>query len=184
MSQDIQAQTLVPGTWAIDPSHSEVGFTVRHLMSKVRGTFADFSGEIITKSDDPTEASVNVTIKVASVNTNSEQRDNHLRSTDFFDAESGQEITFSSTKITADGDGYTITGDLTINGVTKSVDLAAEFLGLGSDPWGGTRIGAEASTRLTRADYKVDFNVPLEGDRLLIGDKVDISLAIEAVKSD
>ncbi|HLT62828.1 MAG TPA: YceI family protein, partial [Microlunatus sp.] len=158
-------------------------FTVRHLMSKVRGTFTDFSGEIITKSDDPTEAEVHVTIKVASINTNNEQRDNHLRSTDFFDAEAGQEITFSSTSIKADGDGYTITGDLTINGVTRAVDLAAEFLGVAGDPWGGTRLGAEASTRLTRADYKVDFNVPLDGDRLLIGDKVDISLAIEAVKA-
>ncbi|GAB3740892.1 YceI family protein [Microlunatus parietis] len=183
MSHDIQAETLTAGTWAIDNSHSEVGFSVRHLMSKVRGTFADFSGEIITKSDDPTESSVNVAIKVSSISTNNSQRDGHLKSTDFFDADAGQEITFASTAITAKGDGYVISGDLTINGITKSVDLAAEFLGVAGDAYGATRLGAEASVTINRSDYKVDFNVPLEGDRLLIGDKVDISISLQAVKS-
>lgn len=183
MSHDIEAGTLVPGTWSIDPIHSEVSFTVRHLMSKVRGTFADFSGEVTTKSENPADASVAVTIKVPSINTNNEQRDTHLQSTDFFDAEKGQEIIFNSTSITASDDEYTITGDLTINGVTKSVDLAAEFLGVAGDPWGGTRLGAEATTSISRNDYGVDFNIPLEGDRLMIGDKLTITLSIEAVKS-
>ncbi len=183
MSHDIQTGSLAAGNWSIDASHSEIGFTVRHLMSKVRGTFADFSGEIITKSDDPTDASVNVTIKVPSIGTNNEQRDTHLKSTDFFDSQHGQEITFVSTGITATGDDYTITGDLSINGVTKSVDLAAEFLGVAGDAFGAVRLGAEASTTISRADYQVDFNIPLDGDRLLIGDKVDITLTIEAVKS-
>ncbi len=183
MSHDIQAGTLQSGNWSIDTSHSEVGFTVRHLMSKVRGTFADFSGEIIAKSEDPAEASVSVAIKVPSISTNNDQRDTHLKSTDFFEAEGGQEITFTSTGITGGADGYTITGDLTINGVTKSVDLAAEFLGVAGDAFGAVRLGAEATTTINRSDYKVDFNIPLDGDRLLIGDKVDITLTIEAVKS-
>lgn len=183
MSHDIQAEALAAGTWAIDTSHSEVGFSVRHLMSKVRGTFADFSGEIITKSDDPTESAVNVTIKVPSISTNNGQRDGHLKSTDFFEAESGQEITFASTAIAANGGGYTITGDLTINGITKSVDLTAEFLGVAGDAYGAVRLGAEAGVTINRSDYKVDFNVPLDGDRLLIGDKVDISITLEAVRS-
>lgn len=183
MSHDIQAGTLQAGNWSIDPAHSEIGFTVRHLMSKVRGTFADFTGEIIAKSEDPTDAAVNVAIKVSSITTNNEQRDTHLKSTDFFDADQGQEITFNSTEIKANGDDYTITGDLTINGVTRSVDLAAEFLGVAGDAFGAVRLGAEAKTTINRSDYKVDFNIPLDGDRLLIGDKVDIALTIEAVKS-
>lgn len=173
---------IIAGTWAIDTSHSEVGFTVRHLMSKVRGTFTDFAGEIVTTTN-PLESTVSVTIKSSSINTNSEQRDGHLRSADFFDPEKGGELTFVSTGVTEGADGHVITGDLTINGVTHSVDLAAEFLGVDTDAYGLVRLGAEATTSIDRKDYGIEFNVPLDGGKLLIGDKVTITLTIEAVKA-
>jgi polyisoprenoid-binding protein YceI len=182
MTQELIGTGLVAGTWNIDPAHSEVGFTVRHLMSKVRGSFADFSGTITT-TEDPAKSTVSVTIKTASINTNNEQRDGHLRSTDFFDAEKGGELVFVSTGITAEDGGYVIHGDLTINGISKPVDLAAEFLGVASDAYGATRLGAEATTTINRKDFKVDFNIPLDGGKFLIGDKIDITLSIEATKA-
>lgn len=172
---------LTAGTWNLDPSHSEVAFTVRHLMSKVRGTFADFSGVITTQSDDPTDATIQVSIDTTSINTNNAQRDDHVRSNDILGTEAAPEITFVSTGITGDDDGYVISGDLTILGVTRSVDLAAEFFGVAGDAFGATRLGAEATTTINRKDFGVDFNVPLEGGKLLIGDKVEIQLTIQAV---
>ncbi|MCW2802280.1 MAG: hypothetical protein JWN06_497 [Propionibacteriaceae bacterium] len=182
MTQELEATGLVAGTWTIDPVHSEISFTVRHLMSKVRGSFADFAGEIIT-TENPLESSINVTIKSASISTNNEQRDAHLRSADFFHPENGGELTFASTGISESGDGYVIAGDLTINGVTRPVELAAEFLGVATDAYGSLRVGAEATTEISRKDFNVDFNVPLEGGKLLIGDKISISLAVEAVQA-
>ncbi len=182
MTQDLIGTGLVAGTWTIDPAHSEVSFTVRHLMSKVRGSFTDFSGQITT-TEDPTQSSVSVAIKSASITTHNDQRDAHLRSTDFFDADQGQELAFVGTGITAQDEGYVIHGDLTINGITKPVDLAAEFLGVGVDAYGLTRVGAEASTSINRKDFNVDFNVPLSGGKFLIGDKIDITLSIEAVQA-
>ena len=181
MTQELIGSDLVAGTWTIDAAHSEVSFTVRHLMSKVRGSFTDFSGQITT-TDDPTQSSVSVAIKSASITTHNDQRDAHLRSTDFFDADQGGELVFVSTGITAEEDGYVIHGDLTINGITKPVDLAAEFLGVAVDAFGATRVGAEASTSINRKDFKVDFNIPLDGGKFLIGDKIDITLSIEATQ--
>lgn len=182
MSQDLIGTGLVAGTWTVDPAHSEVGFSVRHLMSKVRGRFSDFSGQIVT-TEDPTTSTVSVSIATASIDTNNAQRDGHLRSNDFFDAEKGGQLIFVSTAITGSEDGYVITGDLTINGVTKSVDLAAEFLGVAVDAFGVTRVGAEATTTINRKDFNVDFNIPLDGGKFLIGDKIDITLSIEGVKA-
>jgi polyisoprenoid-binding protein YceI len=182
MTQELVGSGLKAGTWTIDPSHSAVSFSVRHLMSKVRGSFTEFSGEIVT-TEDPTESRVDVRISTASITTNNEQRDGHLRSTDFFDANAGQELVFVSTGVRESADGHIISGNLTINGTTKAVDLATEFLGVDVDAYGATRLGAEASTSISRKDFGVDFNVPLDGGKLLIGDKVDISLAIEAVLS-
>lgn len=175
--------TIPAATWNVDPAHSEVAFTVRHLMSKVRGTFADFTGTITTAGDDLSAASVTATVEMASVSTHNETRDGHLKSTEIFNAEANPQMTFTSTKITPNGDDWVITGDLTINGVTRSVDFAAEFLGVDLDPWGGTRLGVEAKTQIVRKDFGVDFNIPLDGGKLLIGDKVDVSLAVEAVKA-
>jgi polyisoprenoid-binding protein YceI len=183
MTQQIETTGLVTGTWSIDPSHSEVGFSVRHLMSKVKGTFADFSGTITTASANPVDSSVEVTIVSSSISTNNAQRDGHLKSADFFDPTNGGSLAFVSNAIREGADGYVISGDLTINGITKPVDLAAEFLGVAVDAYGATRLGAEAHTSIDRKDFNVTFNVPLDGGKLLIGDKVDITLAIEAVKA-
>lgn len=181
MTITIPSADLGVGTWTIDPAHSEVGFSVRHLMSKVRGRFTDFAGEIRTEGD-PTQATVEVQIQSASITTHNEQRDAHLRSADFFDPARGGELRFVSTGIRAAAEGYVIAGELTINGITRPVDLSAEFLGVETDAYGATRLGAEATTSIDRRDFNVTFNIPLDGGKLLIGDKVDITLAIEAVR--
>lgn len=171
---------ITAGTWNLDPAHTEVGFTVRHIMSKVRGKFDEFEGQIVTSSN-PSEAHAEATIKLASVNTGTSDRDNHLRSGDFFSVEDNPEMTFTSTSVAEKGDGFVATGDLTIKGVTKSVDLDVDFLGEGSDPWGGTRLGLEATTQISRKDFGIDFNIPLEGDKVMIGDKITIVINAEAV---
>ena len=180
MTIDTAGPTLTAGTWTIDPTHSTVAFTARHLMSKVRGTFTEFSGEFVT-TENPLESSISVTIRAASINTNNEQRDGHLRTADFFDPDQGGVLTFVSTAVAEAGDGHVVTGDLTINGVTRSVDLDTEFFGVEVDGYGRTVLGAEARTTIDRHDYNVNWNMPLDGDRLLVGPKVQIDLAVEAV---
>lgn len=171
---------ITAGTWDIDPAHSEVGFTVRHIMSKVRGKFEQFEGRLVTSSD-PAQASATATIQLASVNTGTPDRDNHLRSGDFFSVEDNPVMTFTSTSVKEKGDGFVATGELTIKGVTKQVDLDVDYLGEGKDPWGGTRIGLEATTEISRKDFGIDFNIPLEGDKVMIGDKIAITITAEAV---
>ena len=170
------AQTgIVAGTWTIDPAHSEVGFTVRHLMTKVRGQFESFEGKITTGTE-LAETRAEATIDLNSINTRDAQRDGHLRSQDFFDVENTGPMTFKSTSF----DGTNAQGELTIKGVTRTVDLDVEFLGVDTDPFGNTKIGFEASTEINRKDFGVDFNIPLDGGKLLIGDKVSITLSIQA----
>ncbi|HZO65678.1 MAG TPA: YceI family protein [Kribbellaceae bacterium] len=170
---------LVAGTWVIDPAHSEVAFTVRHLMTKVRGTFKEFSGEIVT-TENPLDGRATATIELSSVDTRNEQRDGHLRSGDFFDVESRPKMTFTSTAVRQNGDSWVVTGDLTIKDVTKAVELDVDLLGIDQNAYGQTVIGFEAHTSISRKDWGIDFNVPLEGGKLLIGDKVDISLDVQA----
>ena len=168
---------IIAGTWTIDPSHSEVGFTVRHLMTKVRGQFEKFEGTVTTGealSDTKAEA----TIDLNSVNTRDAQRDGHLRSADFFDVEKSGPMTFVSTSF----DGSSAKGELTIKGVTNVVELDVEFLGIDTDAYGNTRIGFEATTEISRKEFGIDFNVPLDGGKLLVGDKVSIELSIQAIK--
>jgi polyisoprenoid-binding protein YceI len=167
---------IVAGTWTIDPSHSEVGFTVRHLMSKVRGQFETFEGTLTT-GERLEDTRATASIDLNSVSTRDEQRDAHLRSKDFFGVEENGPMTFTTTSF----DGSTATGELTIKGVTRPVELDVEFLGVDQDPWGGTRVGFEATATINRKDWGVDFNIPLDGGKLLIGDKVSITLAVEAV---
>jgi len=173
---------VTTGTWALDASHTEIGFTVRHLMSKVRGTFETFEGTIVS-ADDITASTVTVSVDLASVNTGTADRDAHLRSGDFFNAEENPKMTFTSTGVVAKGgNDFVVTGDLTIKGVTKSVELATELLGEGGDPWGGTRVGLEATTTISRKEFGIDFNIPVEGaDKLMIGDKITINIVAEAV---
>jgi len=177
MSIDTTFDTeVVAGTWTIDPSHSEVGFTVRHLMSKVRGQFTSFEGSL-TSGDSLESTRATATIDLNSIDTRDGQRDGHLRSADFFDVENSGQMTFTTTSF----DGTSATGDLTIKGVTRPVELDVEFLGAGQDPWGGQRVGFEATAEISRKDFGIDFNVPLDGGKVLIGDKVSIHLAVEAV---
>jgi polyisoprenoid-binding protein YceI len=166
----------VAGTWTIDASHSDVSFTVRHLMSKVRGQFTKFEGTLTT-GETIEDTVATATIDLTSVDTREEQRDAHLRSADFFDVENHGAMTFTTTSF----NGETATGELTIKGVTRPVELDVEFLGFGSDPWGGTRAGFEASTEINRKDFGVTFNIPLDGGKFVVGDKIKIELAVEAV---
>lgn len=166
---------IVAGTWTIDPTHSEVGFTVRHLMTKVRGQFESFEGKLTT-GDDLAGTRAEATIDLNSINTRDAQRDGHLRSGDFFDTENSGPMTFSSTSF----DGSSAIGELTIKGVTRTVELDVEFLGIDTDPYGNTKIGFEATAEISRKDFGVDFNIPLDGGKLLIGDKVSITLSIQA----
>jgi polyisoprenoid-binding protein YceI len=178
MSIDVQNTLGVQaGTWSIDPSHSEIGFTARHLMSKVRGLFEKFEGQIVTGE----QPSATATVDLSSINTRDENRDAHLRSGDFFDVESSGPMTFVSTKVEQGGAGLLVTGDLTIKGVTKPVTLDVEYLGTETDPWGGTRAGFEGTTQISRKAWGVDFNIPMDGGRLLVGDKIDITVAVQAV---
>jgi polyisoprenoid-binding protein YceI len=178
MSIDILQQTNVPaGTWSIDPSHSEVGFTARHLMSKVRGLFEKFEGTIVTGE----APSATATIDLTSINTRDENRDAHLRSKDFFDVENNGPMTFRSTTVETGGKGLLVTGDLSIKGSTKPVTLDVEVLGVEGDPWGGTRVGFEGTTTISRKEFGVDFQIPMDGGRFLVGDKIDITISAQAV---
>lgn len=176
----LESLGLQVGTWAIDPTHTSVGFTVRHLMSKVRGSFTSFEGTVEV-AENPLESTVNVSIDVASVNTHNEQRDGHLRTSDFFAVEQYPTITFTSTGISYDGEKGVLTGDLTVRGVTKQVALDAEYLGVGPGMQGELRAGFEASTTIDRNDFGVDWNMPLEGGRLVVGSKVEIRIETELV---
>ncbi len=169
---------LAEGTWAIDPSHSEVGFTVRHLMvSKVRGTLAGVAGTIIVSD---AEVAVAATVDAASINTRDENRDGHIKSADFFDVENHPTWTFASTGFQAKGNDIKLTGDLTLRGVTKSVELDVEFVGVNTDPWGNTKAGFEAKGEINRKDFGVEWNAPLETGGVLVGEKVNIELNIQA----
>lgn len=171
----------VVGTWTIDPVHSEVGFSVRHMMvSKVRGKFTSFSGTLTT-AEDPTQSSVTATIDLASINTGNEDRDNHLRSADFFGVDENKTMTFRSTGIRSDGDDFILDGELTLHGVTKAVSLKLELGGFGPDPYGGTRAGFTATGEINRKDFGIDFNAALETGGLVVADKVTVQLEIEAV---
>ena len=169
------------GTWKADPVHSEIAFSARHLMvSKTRGRFTSHDVTIVT-SEDPLGSSVTATIDLASVDTGSEQRDSHLRSADFLDVEKYPTMSYRSTGIRQDDDGWVIDGELTLHGVTREVPLAVEVNGFGPDPFGGQRAGFSATAQLSRRDFGIDIAVPMAGGGVGVGDKVSINLEIEAV---
>lgn len=175
-------------TLAIDRSHSEVGFQVRHLLSKVRGRFNEFGGTIEFDESNPAGSRVDVTIHAGSIDTGEADRDKHLRSADFFDVEKFPTLRFVSTSVTpvpggVDGRGenaYDVAGDLTIHGVTRQVTLPARFLGAAQDPWGSTKLVFEADLTLNRSDFGLTWNAALETGGFLVGDEVKVSLAIQA----
>ncbi len=179
------ATTRIPGylagTWDIDPVHSDVSFTVRHMMvSKVRGRFGVFSGEIVT-GPAINDSTVSVSIDASSIDTNNEQRDGHIRSADFFAVEQHPTWAYRSTAVRADGDDLVIDGELTIKGVTRPVSLAVEVGGFGPDAFGGTRVGFSGSASINRSDFGVDIQLPLDGGGVVVGEKVQIHLEIEGV---
>jgi polyisoprenoid-binding protein YceI len=169
------------GTWTIDPVHSDVSFSVRHMMvSKVKGRFGTFSGTIAT-ADNPLDSTVTAEIDLSSIDTNNAQRDEHIRSADFFEVASYPTMTFTSTSIEADGEDFVLNGDLSLKGHTRNVALKLELNGIGPDAYGGTRIGFSASTEISRKEFGVDIDLPLDGGGVVIGDKITVNLEIEAV---
>jgi polyisoprenoid-binding protein YceI len=176
---DISGYTA--GTWTIDPVHSEVGFTVRHMMvSKVRGKFTGFSGEIVTGAD-PLDSSVTADIELGSITTGNEQRDAHMRSADFFEVDKHPVMSYRSTGVRKQGSDYVLDGQLTLKGVTRDVPLTLELNGFGPDAYGGTRAGFSATAEISRGDFGVNWNAAIEGGGVVVGDKVTIQLEIEAV---
>ena len=171
----------VAGTWSIDPVHSEVGFTARHMMvSKVRGKFRTFSGEIVTGAD-ALGSSVSAEIDLSSIDTGNEQRDAHIRSADFFEVETYPTMTYRSTGTRQDGDVYILDGKLTLKGVTRDVELALEINGFGPDAFGGTRAGFSAIGEINRRDFGVNFGAVMETGGAVVSDRITIQLEIEAV---
>ena len=181
MTTAVRIPGYVTGTWSLDPAHTEIGFVARHLMvSKVRGKFEKFTGTIKTASN-PLDSYAEAEIDLSSITTGTEQRDNHLRSNDFFDVETSPKMTFRSTGIRPDGDDFLVDGELTIRGVTKPITLKVEIGGFGDDPWGGPRLGLSASAVINRHDFGVSWNAAIEGGGVVVGDKVTINIEAEAV---
>ena len=182
-STAVEIPGYVAGTWAIDPVHSEVSFTVKHMMvSKVRGRFDTFEGTIVTV-DDPLASTVTASVDLSSVNTGQEQRDAHIRSADFFEVEKHPFMTFASTGVRPDGDRFLLDGDLTLKGVTKPVTFKLDVNGFGPDAYGGTRVGFSATTEISRGEFGVNFNGPIPGvpGGVAVSDKVTINLEVEGV---
>jgi polyisoprenoid-binding protein YceI len=176
-----QIPGYIAGTWDIDATHSTVGFSVRHMMvSKVRGYFREFAGEIVT-AEDPTQSSVTATIELSSIDTRQEQRDAHIRSADFFEVETHPTMTFRSTAVRTDGADWVVDGELTLKGTTKPVSLDLELNGFGPDAYGGFRAGFSAKTDINRNDFGVDIKMPMDGGGVVVGDKITVELEIEAV---
>jgi polyisoprenoid-binding protein YceI len=186
MSATATTATIVPtGTWAIDPAHSKVGFAVKHMgIATVRGEFTQFEGTLEVGADlGSLQASGSVT--AASVDTNEPQRDAHLRSADFFDADRNAQITFQSTRIEPlDEASFRITGNLTMHGVTNELVLRAHLQGTELDPWGNERVGLEVTGQLSRGDYGMKFNQALGSGNMLVSDKVTLTLDVSAVRQD
>jgi len=183
-TRDVNGVTLpTTGTFALDRSHTQVGFVARHLMvSKVRGRFTDFEGTIIV-ADDPSASSVEVTIQAASINTNDENRDNHVRNIDFLSVEEFPTLSFRSTKVELKPRGdWKVYGDLTVRGVTRPVVLDVEFEGVIQDPWGNQRLGFTASGEIDRNDFGVSFNAALETGGFVVSPKVKLEIEAEAVR--
>ena len=169
-------------TFSIDKAHSEVTFQVRHLLTRVRGRFSDFDGDIEFDATAPERSSVKLTIQAASIDTNQADRDKHLRSADFFAVDAFPALTFVSAKVTAKGDGeYDLAGTLTIRGVSKLIVVPVTDLGTAKDPWGNERLAFEGETTINRKDFGLNWNAALETGGFLVGDDVRISVSVQAL---
>ena len=182
MTAITETAALIPtGTWTVDPAHSRVEFAVKHMgIATVRGNFATFEGKLAIGPDG---AHASGTAETASINTDEPQRDAHLRSPDFFDADVNPQVSFTSTEITpVDEDTFRIVGELTMHGITKPVTLHAEVQGVDIDPWGNERVGLEVTGQISRGDWDMKFNQALGSGNMLVSDKVKLALDISAIK--
>ncbi|HYY81400.1 MAG TPA: YceI family protein [Actinomycetes bacterium] len=180
----VEVPGYVAGTWRIDPVHSDVAFTVRHMMvSKVRGHFRRFEGELVL-APDPLASSVTATIDLASIDTNNPQRDDDLRSANFFEIDRYPTMTYRSTGIRHGEDGFDVDGELSLHGVTRQVPLALDLNGFSRDPYGGTRAGFSATAEVDRHDFGITFNIPMDGGGVVIGERIQIFIEVEAVLQD
>jgi len=178
--------TPVTTTWNIDPAHSAAGFKVKHMMiSNVKGSFSGLSGVLTEHASDSTLSSIEASVLVATVSTGDAQRDGHLKSADFFDAEKYPTLNFKSTKVVRKAEGeYNVTGDLTIHGVTKPVTFAVDGPSApGKDPWGNTRIGLSATAKINRKDFGLVWNAALETGGFLVGDEISVTLDVQFIKA-
>ncbi len=169
--------------YTIDKDHSHVGFTIRHLVGEVPGSFKDFAGDFSFDEKKPENAKVKVTVQTASVNTDNEKRDSHLKSPDFFDVQKFPTMTFESTQVTAEGDKkFKVTGNFTLRGVTKPETFNVTYAGTAKDPWGNTRVGFIATSKINRKDFGMVWNKVLDAGGAMLGDEVEIKLNIEAIQ--
>lgn len=170
--------------WTIDATHSEIGFKVKHMMfTNVSGKFNSYEGTISTEEDNFENASIEFSADINSIDTNNADRDNHLKSGDFFDVENHPKLTFQSTSFTKNGDDYELVGDLSLKGVTKSVKLTTEFSGLMKDPWGNTKAGLNISGKINRKDWGLNWNSALETGGVLVGEEVRLNIEIQLIKA-
>jgi polyisoprenoid-binding protein YceI len=180
-STAVEIPGYVAGTFTIDPGHSDVAFTVRHMMvSKVRGHFTRFQGEFVL-APDPLDSSVTATVELPSIDTNNPQRDSDLRSANFFEIDKYPTMTYRSTGIRHSEDGFDVDGELTLHRVTRPVTLALDINGFTRDPYGNTRAGFSATTEINRGDFGITFNIPMDGGGVVIGDRIQIFIEVEAI---
>jgi polyisoprenoid-binding protein YceI len=176
--------SVLTGDYSIDASHTRLGFSARHAMvTTVRGTFPDFEGTAHVDAETPANSRVDLTIRTASINTGSADRDGHLRSADFFDADVHPEITFASTSVERDGTEWNVTGDLTIKGTTRSITIPFEENGSAQDPFGNVRIGFEGATTINRKDWDLTWNAALETGGVLVSEKIKLEFDVSAIKN-
>jgi polyisoprenoid-binding protein YceI len=181
MTTSVTIPGYIAGTWNLDPTHTEIGFVARHMMvSKVRGKFEKYTGSITTAAN-PLDSSAQAEIDLSSITTGNDQRDGHLRSSDFFDVETHPKMAFRSTGVRPDGEEFLVDGELTIRGITKPITLKVELGGFGPDPYGGTRAGFTATAVINRSDFGVSWNAALEGGGVVVSDKITIHIEAEAV---
>jgi len=178
------ASTVNAAEWTIDTAHTEIGFTAKHMVvARVNGAFNEYSGQVTLDPENITSAKIKGVVKVASINTGNEARDNHLRTSDFFDAENYPEIVFESTEILKSESGYIAVGNLTMRGVTKSIQLPFQILGPVNDPWGKTRVGIEAKGTINRLDWGVAWNKVIENNGLLVSNEIELRINAELIKN-
>lgn len=175
--------SLPAGSWSIDPTHTRIGFVARHMMvTKVRGEFREYTADVHV-AENPLESTLSAEVQMASIDTGNEDRDGHLRTNDFFDIEQYPTMRLVATGFEPAGDGYVMHADLTIKGVTRPVDFDLELDGVGQDPWGGTRAGFAATATINRKEWGIEWNAPLETGGVLVGEKVQIELDVQLVRS-